>query len=53
MTWLLLAVLLVAAADPPVVALPAGPHHPLANGPADTEPKRQALTLDQLAISRT
>ncbi|MGN7200790.1 hypothetical protein [Arthrobacter sp. SAFR-044] len=42
-----------AVPDPPAVALPAGTHPLLASGPPDTQPRRQALRLDQLSISRT
>ncbi|WP_156386079.1 hypothetical protein [Arthrobacter sp. Soil764] len=42
-----------AVPDPPAVALSAGTHPALANGHPDTQPRRQALTLDQLSISRT
>ena len=42
-----------AVPDPPAVTLSAGTHAVLANGPPHTQPRRQALTLDQLSISRT
>jgi hypothetical protein len=41
-----------AAPDPPAAALPPGPQHVLAVV-QEPEPRRQALTLDQLSISRT
>lgn len=42
-----------AAPDPPALALPAGQRSLLPSGPPQAEPRRQALTLDQLSISRT
>ncbi|TQJ38159.1 hypothetical protein FBY33_0153 [Arthrobacter sp. SLBN-112] len=42
-----------AVPDPPAVALATGTESLLAKGPPDAEPRRQALTLDQLSISRT
>ena len=42
-----------AVPDPPAAALSAGMHPLLADEPPDTQPRRQALTLDQLSISRT